>query len=65
MAADGAGVGEQGVAAVQEPELALLERGDVVDKRAPASSQRGRPAGNAPAITHSLNGSVATGAASV
>ena len=31
---------------------------------APASSQRGRPAGNRPATTHSAYGSVGTGAAS-
>ena len=32
--------------------------------RTPASSQAGRPAGNRPAMTHSLNGSVGTGEAS-
>ena len=32
--------------------------------RAPASSQRGRPAGNRPVMTHSWKGSVATGDAS-
>ena len=55
---------EQGVTGVEQPELALLVRFDVVDESAPPASQAGRPAGNSPLSTHSLNGSVMTGTAS-
>ena len=54
------------MAAVEQPEFALLERTDVVDER----SRRPPPTpavrrGTSPASTHSVNGSVTTGASSV
>ena len=59
-----AGVGEQRVGAVEQPQLALLEGGDVVDEAGAGGLPVGRPAGKSPLSTHSLNGSVTTGAAS-
>ena len=66
VAAGAAGVGQQRVTAVEQPQLALLERPDVVDEPG-AGGLPGRAASGEVAAdsTHSVNGSVTTGAASV
>ena len=63
VAAEQPAVGEQRVPRVEQPELAALVRARCRRRSARrAASQAGRPAGKSPASTHSLKGSVTTGA---